>query len=102
MVSTCAYPTFELSNVTLLLAKLLLESECWGDVGKSPTVWKSPTIWKSLTLVGSYIKSRWELDWTSTVYTLRVVQRHRLWTLDHRPVNVNKSAGGFAGRNATI
>jgi len=57
----CSYPTFELSNVILLL---LLESECWGDVGKSPIVWKS------LTLVGSCIKSRCELDWTSTVCKL--------------------------------
>ena len=92
----CSYPTFELSNVILLLAKLLLESERWGDIGKSPTVWKS------LTLVGSCIKSRCELDWTSTVCTLWVVQHHKLWTLDHRPVKFNNLAGGFAGRNATV
>jgi len=38
MVSTYAYPTFKLSNavLVLLLAKLLLESESWGRVQKSP------------------------------------------------------------------
>ena len=41
MVSTYAYSTFELSNAVLLLAKLLLESESWSHVWKSPTVRKS-------------------------------------------------------------
>ena len=41
MVSTYAYSTFELSNAVLLLAKLLLESESWSHVWKSPTDWKS-------------------------------------------------------------
>jgi len=41
MVGTYAYPTFKLSNAVQLLVKLLLESESWDRVRKSPTVWKS-------------------------------------------------------------
>ena len=38
MISAHAYPTFELSNACSCWQKLLLESESWGSVRKSPTV----------------------------------------------------------------
>jgi len=41
MVSAHAYSTLELSDAVPLLAKLLLESESWGHVWKSPTLRKS-------------------------------------------------------------
>ena len=55
------YPTFELSNAVLSLAKLLLESESWGQGPEIPYCWEIP----SLTLpqyIASFIKSRHQLD----------------------------------------
>ena len=72
MVSTYAYTSFELSHALLLVAKLLLESESWGEVPYYPEI---------SSAVGSCIdiELRRELDWT----------------------RFNKSTGGCVGRNAT-
>ena len=53
MVSTYAYTSFELSHALLLVAKLLLESESWGEVPYYP---------EFSSAVGSCIELRRELD----------------------------------------